>query len=89
MVLSDADSLGSTDDVVTGRDTLLQGLAAHLFLRALGIRRALVLGNHGAASPVVGISAVAVKTLTESLVVAGPALRVGRAREELADGGAA
>lgn len=48
----------------------------------------MVLGDERAASPIVGVSCVAVEALAEALVVAGSALGVGRAGEELADWGA-
>jgi hypothetical protein len=88
VVLGDTDSLGTAYDVVAGRNTLFESFAAHL-LRALGVRCALILGDQGASCPVIWIPTVSIEALTEALVVAGPALRVGGAVEELADGGAA
>ena len=89
VVLGDADSLGTAGDGGAGGDTFLQRGAAHLFLPALGVRLALVLGDESTASPVPGVSSVALETDTGALVVAGPALRVRRAGEQLADWSAA
>jgi hypothetical protein len=89
VVLGDTDSLGTAYDVVAGRNTLLESFAAHLLLRALGVRCTLILGDQGTSCPVIWIPTVSIEALTEALVVAGPALRVGGAVEELADGGAA
>ena len=89
VILSDAHSLGSTGDGVTGRDTLPLTLTAHLLLPALGVRLALVLGGQVAALPVLGVAAVSFKTVTEALMIAGTTLRVLRTREQLTHWGAA
>ena len=89
VVLSDAHGLGSAGDGVTRRNTLPLTLAAHLLLPALGVRLTLVLGGEVAALPVLGVPAVAFKTVTEALMVAGPALGVLGTSEELTHRGAA
>jgi hypothetical protein len=86
VVLGDADSLGSTHYGVTGGDTLLQSEAAHFFFRALGIRLALVFGDERTSGSVIWVSVVTFKTLAESLVIAGTALRVLWTGEQLTDG---
>ena len=89
VVLGDADSLGAALQGAAGGHAALQGRAAHLLLPTLGIRLTLVLGGQVAALPVLGVAAVAFKAVAEALVVAGAALGVLGAGEELADGGAA
>jgi hypothetical protein len=85
MVLGDADRLGTAGDAVTRWNTLPGGRTAGLLLRALGVRQTLIPGYECAARPVLGIPCVAFQTLAEALVVAGPALGVGRTVEERAD----
>ena len=89
MVLSDTDSLGTTGDGGAGRDTFVERRAADLLLTTLSIRLTLVLGDENTASTVPGVSSVSFIAQTGALVVAGPALRVGRTGEQLADWSAA
>ena len=89
MVLCDADSLGTAGDRGAGWDTFVQRGTTDLLLSALSVRLALVLRDESTASPVPGVSSVTFVAETGALVVAGPALGVGRAGEQLTDRSAA
>ena len=84
MVLSYTDCLGATSYTVAGRYTLSGRFVADFFFCALCIRSALVPGDQHTSGSVIRVSGESFNTLAGSLVVAGTALGVERAVEELA-----